>query len=124
LFWVFGRNYLEACRTPPDDDKCEKHVILFWPIAGLLAAGALAIALGFVPPPHASTLIRVSDGKVRISRGEMRPHAKVQVAEVLSEAGVSRCFIALTPGNRVRFSRGVPSAIHQRLRNIILNQWA
>ena len=79
---------------------------------------------GFVPPPHAITLIRVSDGKARISRGEMRPHAKIQVAEVLDEAGVSRCFIALLPGNRLCFSRSVPSEIHQRLRNIILNQWA
>jgi hypothetical protein len=99
-------------------------MVFVWIISGSVFAGLLAIMFGFLPPPHASTLIRVNDGKVRISRGEMRPHAKVQMAEVLSEAGVSRCFIALTPGNRVRFSRGVPSAIHQRLRNIILNQWA
>jgi hypothetical protein len=97
---------------------------LLWPVAGLVFAGLLAVLFGFVPPPHAITLIRVSNGNVRISRGEMRPCAKVQVREVLDEARVSRCFIALMPGNRVCFSRSVPSEIHQRLRNIILNQWA
>lgn len=97
--------------------------MVVWIIGGLAFAGWLVTVLGVMPPPYATTIIRFRDGTIRLTRGEMRPHAKAQVAEVLSEAGVSRCFIALTPGNRVRFSRGVPSAIHQRLRNIILNQW-
>src|SRR5437899_7785770 len=54
-----------------------------WIISGSVVAGLLAVLYGFLPPPHASTLIRVSGGKVRINRGEMRPHAKVQVTEVL-----------------------------------------
>ena len=53
----------------------------------------------------------------------MRPHAKGQVLDVLKDSGISKGFIALTPGNRVAFSRGMPEAVKQRLRNVILNQW-
>ena len=99
-------------------------MIIVWIIGGCGLVALIGIWLGFVAPPHSTTLILVRDGKLRLSRGEMRSHARGKVAEVLNEAGVSRCFIALTPGNRVAFSRSVPSSIHQRLRNIILNQWA
>jgi hypothetical protein len=100
------------------------RMTLIWIVGGLVIVGILAVRLGFLPPPHATTLIRIRDGELRIRRGEMRPYAKGQVADVLREAAVSRCFIAVTPGNRVTFSRSIPSAVHQRLRNIILNQWA
>ena len=99
-------------------------MIWIWAIGGSVLVGFLAIWLGFLPPPHATTLIRIRDGTLRIRRGEMRPYAIVQVADVLREAGVSSCFIAVTPGNRVAFSRSIPSTLHQRLRNVILNQWA
>ena len=99
-------------------------MIWIWVIGGSVLVGFLAIRLGFVPPPHATTLIQIRDGKLRVRRGEVRPYAKGQVAEVLREAGVSSCFIAVTPGKRVAFSRTIPSTLHQRLRNVILNQWA
>ena len=41
--------------------------------------------------------------------------------EVLAAAGVKSGFIAIMPDQRVRFSRSVPAAIHQRLRNVLLN---
>jgi hypothetical protein len=97
-----------------------------WLIAIVCLAG-LAIAaiwLGFVPPPHASTLIRVRDGAVRVRRGMVKSDVKAQMAEILTEAGVSRGFIAVTPDNRVAFSRRIPPTVHQRLRNVLLNQWA
>jgi len=53
----------------------------------------------------------------------MRPHAKGQVLDVLKDSGISKGFIALTPGNRVMFSLGMPEKVKQRLRNVILNQW-
>jgi hypothetical protein len=96
-----------------------------WIIGGVVLGGLfLAIQLGFLPPPHATTLLQIRNGQLRIRRGDLRPYAKGQVVEVLRETGVSRCFIAVIPGNRVRFSRSIPSTLHQRLRNIILNQWA
>ena len=93
-------------------------------IGSLAVVGFLAFRLGFLPPPHATTLIRIRDGRVDVRRGQMRLHAKGQVADVLREAGVSSGFIAVTPGNRIAFSRSIPSTVHQRLRNVILNQWA
>jgi hypothetical protein len=93
-----------------------------WIIAGLVVAGPLAVWLGLVAPPHAVTLIRFRGGRVVVSRGSVKAYAREQVGDVLREAGVSSCFIAVTPGNRAAFSRKVPSSFHQRLRNIILNQ--
>jgi len=93
-------------------------------IGGLLALAFLAIWFGFVPPPNAGTLIQIRKGTVRVTRGRLKPHAKEHVIEILSEVRVSRGFIAVTADNRVAFSRGIPSAVHQRLRNVLLNQWA
>jgi hypothetical protein len=52
----------------------------------------------------------------------MRSHAREHLTEILSDAQVSRGFIAITPANRIVFSRNIPAAVHQRLRNVLLNQ--
>jgi hypothetical protein len=90
-------------------------------IACLLALAFGAVWLGFVPPPHASTLVRFHKGSVRVTRGTLRPHAREGVADILSGAQITRAFIAITPGNRVVFSWRIPPAIRQRLRNVLLN---
>jgi hypothetical protein len=84
----------------------------------------LPILLGFVPPPHANILVRIKAGSLQVKRGSVRAHAREHIEEILREAAVSSGFIAVTPGNRVTFSRQIPQAIHQRLRNVLLNQWA
>jgi hypothetical protein len=83
-----------------------------------------AVSLGYVPPPHASTLLRIRAGALHVARGRLQPHAREHVAEILLEVGISRGFVAVTPTNRVTFSRNIPAAIHQRLRNVLLNQWS
>lgn len=93
-------------------------------IAGLAVLAFATVWLGFVPPLHASTLIRVRQGELHVARGSLKPHAREHVTDILNEAGVSNGFIAVTPGNRVAFSRHIPAPIRQRLRNVLLNQWA
>ena len=95
---------------------------LVWVIGGVVLAAALAVLLGILPPPHATTILRYRGGKIRVGRGQIRGCAKDQVGDVLRAAAVSKCFIAITPANRVSFSWRIPSSVHQRLRNIILNQ--
>jgi hypothetical protein len=94
------------------------------PIVCLAALALAAVWFGFVPPPNASTLLQIRAGAVRTSRGRLKPHAREHVTEILTEASVSRGFIAITPGNRVVFSRTIPNAVHQRLGNVLLNQWS
>lgn len=43
------------------------------------------------------------------------------MAEILDRAGVKNGFVALMPNARVKFSYQIPKAIHQRLRNVVLN---
>ena len=88
-----------------------------------MACFFLSVGVGLLPPPHAITLIRIRQGQLEIRRCQMRPHAKGQVLDVLKDSGISKGFIALTPGNRVMFSLGMPEKVKQRLRNVILNQW-
>jgi hypothetical protein len=97
-----------------------------WIIAALsLAAVAfVAVSLGFVPPPNASTLLHFREGAVRVTRGSIAPHAREHVSEILSGAGVLRGFIGITPSQHVAFSRHIPAEVRQRLRNVLLNQWA
>jgi hypothetical protein len=93
-------------------------------IGGLALAAFLAVWLGFVPPPYAGTLIRIRGGLLNVRRGQLRSDAREHLREILQEAGVSHGFIAVTAGNRVAFSRQIPPAVRQRLRNVLLNQWA
>jgi len=41
--------------------------------------------------------------------------------DILQEAQVKSGFIAITSEARVKFSRNIPEAIHQQLRNVLLN---
>lgn len=89
----------------------------------LLGLVLFGITQGFMPPPNASTLIRIRDGAVEVRRGQVRSDTREQIREILSEAGVSKGFIAITPQNWVGFSRHIPLTARQRLRNVLLNQW-
>ncbi len=89
----------------------------------LLAALALFWS-GRLPPPHAATLIRIQGDRLELRRGHLEVQAREHVAEILRDAGVSRGYVAITPGNRVIFSRQIPPGVHQRLRNILVNQWS
>jgi len=91
-------------------------------VSGMILISLGMIAFGFVPPLTAETLICFRNGAVVVTRGKLLPHAKSAIAEVLGEAGVINGFIAVVAGPRVRFSRNIPTTIHQRLRNILLNQ--
>ena len=91
------------------------------PILCLVAGAFAAVRFGVVPPPHASTLLRVQEGTIRVTKGQLNTLAREHVREILAEAGVTKGFIAIT-NNRVTFSRHIPAAIHQRLRNVLLNQ--
>ena len=95
-------------------------------IVSILAAVALGIGLsiwlGFIPVFGAVTLIRIRNGSLFVQRGQMRGHAKDAVADILQSKNVANGFIAITGDNKVYFSRQIPGEIHQRLRNVLLNQ--
>jgi hypothetical protein len=95
--------------------------MLFLVIVVLLLAAFSLVWLGFVPPPNTSTLIRIRDGSLQVSRGNLRPHVKEHVSDILRDAKVTKGFIAITSSNRLMFSRRIPARVHQRLRNVILN---
>ena len=78
--------------------------------------------LGFIPPPHAVIVLKIRNGAVQVTKGNLKGYARSNVVELLSTAGVSRGFIAITPAKRVSFSRQIPASLHQRLRNVLLNQ--
>jgi len=92
-------------------------------IGAVVLACFLAVWLGFVPPPHAATLIRLRNGQLHVGKGQLRSETREHVADILRDAGVSQGFIAITPQNGVAFSRRIPARVHQRLRNVLLNQW-
>jgi len=93
-------------------------------IGSVSMAWLAVVGLGFFPPPHASTLVYVRNGSLDVRRGRLKPHAREHVMEILQEASVTGGYIAITADNRVYFSNRIPAAVHQRLRNVLLNQWA
>jgi hypothetical protein len=88
----------------------------------LLGIALGAVQFGFVPPRDPETLIRIRNGGLFFLGQDVKPHAKMSVLEIIRESRVENGFIAITPGRRVKFSRSIPQAIHQRLRNVLLNQ--
>ena len=90
-------------------------------LAAVAVAAGIAIALRFVPPLGSEVLIRLRRGKVVVRRGHLRTPLKDDAEEVLAGAGVKSGFIAIMPDKRVRFSRTIPTELHQRLRNVLLN---
>lgn len=77
--------------------------------------------LGILPPARARSLIRIRNARCVASGESLPPHVMSSVAEILHTTGVSRGFIAIMPDARVKFSYQIPKALHQRLRNIVLN---
>ncbi len=95
-----------------------------WPVGIIVAAALICVGiiqLGFIPPPHAVTLIRIRGGKLQIAKGIVRTQAREFISDILNEATISNGFIAMTPGKNVAFSWKIPSGIRQRLRNVLLN---
>ena len=90
----------------------------------LSLAAAAPFILGLVPPFGTAVMLRIKNGGLQVETGSLRSMAKQHVEEILLESRVTRGFIAITSANRVVFSRRIPSTTHQRLRNILLNQWA
>ena len=91
-------------------------------IVGVLFAAPFYV--GLLPPPNATTVVRIRPDGIRVTKGRLKPHAKEHVAEILAGVKVTRGFIAIAPDKRVTFSPGVPKGVRQQLRNVLLNQWA
>jgi hypothetical protein len=96
-----------------------------WPalIVGIITLGAAAILLGLIPPPNAPIRIRIRAGRAELSKGRVRSDVLAAASDVLADGRVNRGFIAITSRDRVMFSANIPSAIRQRLRNVLLNRW-
>src|SRR4051794_765539 len=90
-------------------------------IVAVAIFGLLAVGLGFVPPPNAKTLIRIHNGQLRVTRGQVRAEPREFISEILKQAGVVDGYIAITHYKRAAFSRNIPHNAHQRLRNVLLN---
>jgi hypothetical protein len=96
------------------------HIVILIAII-LLIFGA--IELGFIPPFNARIIVRMRNGSLVYEKGRLQGNAAEHVEAILRAAGVSEGYVAMTSGNRVYFSRQIPQDVHQRLRNVLLNQW-
>ena len=97
---------------------------ILWIIVAVIALAFIVTQLKVFPPPNANTLVRIRDGDLQVERGNLKPHARESVSRILKESGVTRGFIAITTDRRAVFSRQIPTRVHQRLRNVLLNQWS
>ena len=77
--------------------------------------------LGILPPLSARCVIRIRKGGIFVQGGGLPHHVQSSVLEILQATGVKRGFIAIVPESRVKFSYQIPKAVHQRLRNVLLN---
>ena len=95
-------------------------VIILVAIVVLILA---AIELGFIAPLTARVIVRMRDGSLVFEKGRLHGNASEHVEAILRGARVNEGFVAITSGHRVYFSWQIPRDIHQRLRNVLLNQW-
>lgn len=94
----------------------------FYLLIGAVVILALAwFRLGIFPPPNARCLIRIRNGAAFVSGESLPHHVLSSIADVLHTSGIKSGFIAIMPNGRVKFSCQIPKALHQRLRNVVLN---
>jgi hypothetical protein len=99
---------------------CTMLIVVLIAIATLIFA---AIELGFIPPLNATIIVRMRNGSLVFEKGRLQGNASAHVEAILREAHVSEGYVAISSGRRVYFSRQIPRDLHQRLRNVLLNQW-
>jgi len=97
---------------------------MWWllPAIAVTALWFLAMTLGFIPPLNPKTLIVIHSGHLHVTRGVLRAQPREFITDILQQAGVAKGFIAITHSKRAAFSRNIPREIHQRLRNVLLNE--
>ena len=77
--------------------------------------------LGFLPPPNAKVLIKIHNGQLLVTRGQLRAQPREFVSDIIGRCKISKGYIAITHSKRAAFSRNIPRDIQQRLRNVLLN---
>ena len=90
---------------------------------GLIGAAVwwTLIAYGFIPSPFSRTVIRIRNGQISVQGADLSSRAKEHISDVIREAMIFSGFVSLSSRHEVRFSRGIPERVHQRLRNVLLN---
>ena len=84
-------------------------------------AAWILVLIGAIPSPFSRTTILIRDGQIRIRGADLPPRARDHVVDVIRETHLSGGFITVSSDVRVGFSRSIPEALRQRLRNILLN---
>lgn len=82
-----------------------------------------AIEFRFFPPPWASVILTIRQGTVRLKKGRLPQQLQERVSEILAEEKISHGFVAVTSRQRILFSRRIPAATQQRVRNVLVNRW-
>lgn len=67
------------------------------------------------------TYILIDDGTLRLRKGWVPASVLAALADLLRDAGVSQGHITLSQDRRVSVSWHVPPALHQQIRNVLLN---
>jgi hypothetical protein len=68
------------------------------------------------------TYILINDGMLRLRKGWVPARVLSALADLLRDAGVSQGHITLSQDRRVAVSWHVPPALHQQIRNLLLNE--
>ncbi|MDA0833800.1 MAG: hypothetical protein O3A29_10990 [Planctomycetota bacterium] len=76
----------------------------------------------FAPPPNVNTLVKIRSGSIHVTRGALTSLTKEHIAGIVNETGIVHGFIAITPSQRVVFSRHIPPLVQQQIRNVLVNQ--
>ena len=94
------------------------------PFAGLLIVLSLLAIWYFelLVPLGTSTLIRIRGDSLLVARGSVRSHTQAALTDILRPAGVTHGFICFNERQRIVFSRNIPPAIRQHLRNVLASQ--
>jgi len=96
---------------------------MWWLLTVILLAVLwyFAMTLGLIAPANTKTLVKIHEGHLHITRGQLRAQSREFVTEILQQANITNGFIAITQSKRAAFSRNIPRDIRQRLRNVLLN---
>jgi hypothetical protein len=70
-------------------------------------------------PPTAKMVIEFDGSKAVLKRGNVKAQTLHFVGDVLKEAGSAAASVAILNNNKIWFSKSVPHAAYQKIRNLL-----
>ena len=88
----------------------------------LIGLGIYLYRIGYFENINAVLVVRLRGGQVVVTRGRLSPDGRQRIADIAREAKLSDGEFSVSRERRTTFSRQIPAACHQPIRNVLAGE--